>query len=76
MTFDHLSGPFADCHEVIEVREAAGGCQLVHTGAFTMRAGVLGWFLGLLLVRPAFERHVRDHLLDIRSQRRPAPTQA
>jgi hypothetical protein len=33
-----------------------------------MRGGLVGWLFGLLLVRPAFEEHVRQHLQQTRQE--------
>ncbi len=37
-------------------------------GHFSMRGGLAGWLFGLLLVRPAFEKHVREHLLQTQQE--------
>lgn len=68
VTLEHLRGPFLACAETIEVQPTAHGCRLVHTGRFPMRGGLAGWLVGLLLVRPAFEKHVREHLLQTQQE--------
>ncbi len=68
LRFKHLRGPFLPCEESIQVEAAAVGCRLVHTGRFSMRGGLVGWLFGLLLVRPAFEEHVRQHLQQTRQE--------
>lgn len=68
VTFEHLRGPFLACAETIEVQPTAHGCRLVHSGRFSMRGGFAGWLFGLLLVRTAFEKHVREHLLQTQQE--------
>ena len=50
------------------MQPTAHGCWLVHTGRFSMRGGFAGGLFGLLLARPAFEKHVREHLLQTQQE--------
>lgn len=62
VSFEHLRGPFAACQERIDVQATPAGSLLVHTGRFSIHGGLCG-LLGIVVVRPAFEEHVREHLL-------------
>ncbi|MGE0794736.1 MAG: SRPBCC family protein [Acidimicrobiia bacterium] len=63
VTFRHLQGPFHRCEEVMHVEpDALGATTIAHEGELTMRGGLAGWIVGVAAVRPAFERHVGDHL--------------
>ena len=63
VTFEHLRGPFNECRERFHVTPRAGGGSVVtHDRTFTMRLGLLGWLLGVTVVRPTFERHVAAHM--------------
>lgn len=60
--FDHLGGSFRACSERFAFRGEGGQTRVEHSGSFTMRGGLLGWALGLLLVRRLFEEHVAGHV--------------
>ncbi|HYZ98259.1 MAG TPA: hypothetical protein VE575_05870 [Acidimicrobiales bacterium] len=66
VTFEHLDGPFRECHERFRVEPAPdGGSVVTHEGTFTMRMGLAGWLLGVVAVRPTFERHVAAHMASL-----------
>jgi len=63
VTFKHLHGPFRSCDEVFEfVPLADGGYACEHRGTLVMRGGMLGWLLGILVIRDIFGRHVFQHM--------------
>lgn len=63
VAFEHLRGPFRDCHERFMVEPAErGGSVVTHEGSLTMRWGLLGWLLGAIVVRRTFEGHVARHM--------------
>ncbi len=63
VTFEHLHGPFRRCDERFDfVPVADGGHACEHRGTFVMRGGLLGWLLGILVIRGVFGRHVAQHM--------------
>lgn len=68
ITFEHLRGPFAACHERFDLTRADTGTRLVHTGTFSLRGGLWTGPFARLFVRRTFERHVREHLHSTREQ--------
>lgn len=62
VTFEHLRGPFASCHERFELASAPTGTRVTHTGTFALRGGLWSWPFGLSVVKPVFEAHVRSHM--------------
>jgi hypothetical protein len=63
IAFEHLRGPFRDCHERFNVEPGErGGSVVTHEGTLTMRWGLLGWLLGATVVRRTFEDHVAQHM--------------
>lgn len=68
ISFEHLQGPFAACRECFDLLPAQPGALLVHSGSFSLRGGLWGWLLGIAVVRPAFDSHVREHMLELRAQ--------
>jgi len=65
VTFEHLQGPFRQCHERFRVTPTSGGGSVVtHEENFTMRLGLIGWLLGVMVVRPTFEHHVAAHMAE------------
>ncbi len=62
VTFDHLAGPFATCHERFHLRPHETFTTLEHTGTFSLRGGLWSFMLFAAPVRSAFESHVRRHL--------------
>lgn len=68
ITFEHLRGPFSECHERFQLGPTGDGCRLVHSGHFRLRGGLWLWPLARFGIRPAFERHVRDHVEQLGSE--------
>jgi hypothetical protein len=68
ITFEHLRGPFASCHEVFELRPAPGGTRVAHRGTFVLRGGLLPWAVLAIPVKRAFGAHVHEHLRRLRSE--------
>ncbi|RDI74012.1 hypothetical protein Gocc_2109 [Gaiella occulta] len=63
IAFEHLAGSFHGCHERFRFLDAGGGrTRVEHSGAFTMRGGLLGWILAVVVVRRLFESHVAEHM--------------
>jgi hypothetical protein len=62
VTFDHLAGPFATCHERFHIHPHGATTTLEHTGDFALRGGLWTFALFAAPVRNAFEAHVRHHL--------------
>jgi len=62
ITFEHLAGPFAECHERFEVTACPTGTQVTHTGSFRLRGGLWTALLAIGPVKRAFEVHVHRHL--------------
>jgi hypothetical protein len=66
ITFEHLRGPFAECHEWFDLTPSGEGSRLVHSGTFTLRGGIWTWPFARLVVKRSFQAHVREHLLEMR----------
>ncbi len=62
VTFEHLRGPFASCHERFQLAPTPTGTRVTHTGTFALRGGLWSWPFGVSVVKPVFEAHVRAHL--------------
>ncbi|MDE3076006.1 MAG: hypothetical protein KGJ86_11310 [Chloroflexota bacterium] len=61
MSFEHVGGTFYACRETFTVRDVgAGRTRIDHAGTFTMRGGLAGWLLGMLVVRRLFQDHVTE----------------
>lgn len=63
--FEHLQGPFAECEELFTVQRTEDTTTVEHSGHFRMRYGLVGWVLGVFVVRPTFEQHVADRMLQM-----------
>ncbi len=68
VTFEHLRGPFASCHERFDLSRTGGGSVLTHSGTFRLRGGLWTWPLAVGPVKRAFEHHVRTHLEQLRDE--------
>lgn len=62
ITFEHLAGPFSDCHERFDFSACPTGTLVTHTGSFRLRGGLWTALLAVGPVKHAFETHVRRHL--------------
>ena len=62
VTFEHIEGPFRSCAERFVIASNGSSATVAHEGTFTMRGGLAGWLLGMIAVRPFFERLVADEL--------------
>lgn len=62
ITFEHLAGPFTECHERFEVTPCSTGTQVTHTGSFRLRGGLWTALLAIGPVKRAFEANVHRHL--------------
>lgn len=62
ITFEHLTGPFTECHERFEVTACTTGAQVTHTGSFRLRGGLWTALLAVGPAKHAFEVHVHRHL--------------
>ena len=61
VTFEHLGGTFYGCWERFWVTPAGEDrTELAHAGWFRMRGGLLGWLLGVTLVRRLFLAYVEQ----------------
>lgn len=67
VAFEHLQGPFRSCAERFVIASNGSSTTVAHEGTFTMHGGLLGWLLGIAVVRPFFERVVADELLGMTS---------
>ncbi|MCA1692915.1 MAG: hypothetical protein ABR540_22520 [Acidimicrobiales bacterium] len=63
VTFEHIEGPFRSCAERFVIGSNGSSTTVAHEGTFTMRGGLAGWLLGMIVVRPFFERLVADELV-------------
>lgn len=68
ISFQHLRGPFAACRERFDLRASEQGSLLIHTGTFSMKGGAWSWLFGVAFVKPAFDAHVRQHMLDLQQE--------
>ena len=67
ITFRHLRGPLHYAREEFAIHDVDAGTELTHDGEFVWsRLPVLGWLAGRLLIEPAFERIIEDHVEMIR----------
>jgi hypothetical protein len=63
--YSWLEGPLpAVEEEIVFLAEGLAETEIVYSGHFTPREGVPRWVYGRLLVKPRFERIVREHLLE------------
>jgi hypothetical protein len=63
--YSWLQGPLPSVEEEIAfLTEGPAATEIVYSGEFSPRPGVLGWVYGRLVVKSRFERIVREHLLD------------
>ncbi|MGI8774130.1 MAG: hypothetical protein ACR2KQ_03790 [Actinomycetota bacterium] len=62
--YEWLEGPLDEVREAILFQTLSPAATLVrYEGEFSFRKGVLGWVIGRLMVKPAFDRVVHEHLL-------------
>jgi hypothetical protein len=67
MTFRHVKGPFHYAREEFTLESVAGGTCLGHAGEFAWsRLPAVGWMVGRLALKPAFERVLAAHMEKIR----------
>lgn len=57
-----LEGPLPEVEEAISFKEAGGATELVYEGRFRPGRGLIRWLYGRVVVKPVFERLVRQHL--------------
>jgi hypothetical protein len=58
-----LEGPFPEVNETIRFSpEGSDATRLTYSGRFSLGKGPLAWLIGLVRVRPLFERAVKEHL--------------
>lgn len=62
ITFEHLAGPFSECHERFDFSASPTGTLVTHAGSFRLRGGLWTALLAVGPVKRAFENHVRQHL--------------
>lgn len=62
ITFEHIAGPFSECHERFEFTACPTGTRVTHTGSFRLRGGLWTALLAVGPVKRAFETHVHRHL--------------
>lgn len=72
ITFEHVAGPFSQCHERFSFESIPTGTRVIHTGTFRLRGGLWTAPLAVTGVRRAFETHVRQHLEALAKDRQPA----
>ncbi len=72
VTFEHLSGPFAECNERFDMVATPTGSMLTHSGSFRLRGGLFTVPLAFGPVKKAFETHVRGHFETLASEYPPA----
>lgn len=60
--FEHLGGTFRGTIERFALAPVEGGTEVSHTGTLRMPGGLLGWAVGLVFARRAFEEHVAEHM--------------
>src|SRR5690242_12919343 len=61
VTFEHLGGTFYGCWERFWVQPAGQAkTELAHEGWFAMRGGLVGWLLGIAIVRRLFVKNVEQ----------------
>lgn len=58
-----IEGPLPDVHETIRFSAMGGDkTKLTYSGSFSVGKGPVGWFIGLVRVKPLFQRIVGEHL--------------
>jgi len=68
LTFEHVSGPLRHAREEFVLREVPGGTEFEHSGEFVWSAvPVVGWLVGVLLLKRPFERVLLRHMAAIKS---------
>ena len=66
--YSWLEGPLPSVEEeIVFLAEGSDQTEIVYSGEFTPRAAVPAWVYGRLLVKPRFERIVREHLLEAKA---------
>jgi len=77
VTFEHLAGPFARCHESFSFASVGdGSTEVAHAGNFGLRGGLWTWPMARTAVKLAFERHVHEHLIAMRDEFAATPNQS
>lgn len=71
ITFEHLQGPFAACHERFDLTLTSTDTRLTHSGSFRLRGGIWTWPLAVGPIKRAFEDHVAEHLRRLRDELAP-----
>lgn len=57
-----LEGPLPEVHETISFDEDGPGTVLRYEGSFSAGTGLVAWLKGRVVVKPAFDRIVLEHL--------------
>lgn len=60
--FEHVAGTFPGTREVFRFATHGTRTRLEHDGRLAMPGGLIGWALGLTMVRRLFEEHVAEHM--------------
>ena len=60
--YSWLEGPLPEVDEVISFLDTGGGTELVYEGRVRAGRGPIKWLYGRVVVKPVFERLVREHL--------------
>lgn len=60
--YSWLEGPLSEVDEIITFVDAGSGTELIYEGSFRAGGGPIGWLYGRFVVKPVFERLVREHL--------------
>lgn len=74
-----IEGPLPKVEETIRFTPVNGGrTKLTYSGMFTVGKGPVGWLIGLVRVKPLYDRVVRDHLRQAKelAEKRAARTRA
>ena len=64
--FEEIEGPFASRREHISLQQRGTGTKILYEADFAVGGWLAGWLLGILLIRPALKKAVRQHLAEIK----------
>ena len=64
--FNTVEGPLASMRDRFDLEDERGCTRLRFGSEFTMAGSVVGWLVGVLVVRPELKRMIRGHLQELK----------
>jgi hypothetical protein len=67
ISFDGVKGPLPLLRDRLELDDHGGSCTVLHYhSTIGVRGGILGWPVGVLYAKPLVERHMLEHLVELK----------